>query len=267
MAAPSARDDELCLLIDHHPVGWRYVLEVDGPLPVHVDVGGAVVASIDAIRAIDIDAYHVVVEIVGIGDDRDNGQVVVVVAIDVTPRDDGAWEQVVHEESEAIDGGAADVEDAVRTCRAVGEGGRRAVGGVAQGGSLRDVDVYGEGVGEESGVGIYLRCFQAELGEGAAVVRCGQGRFSCPAPLVAAVLDACPGATCDALGIAGRGQEGALGIEEIEGAAAIRQLEAYLPVGIVAVGTVRYVVVEEDGLVASCLDDTVGVSQHELPWL
>ena len=105
MSAPTSRNDKLCFLIDRHLAFGSDVLEIDGTFPVHIDIGSAMIASANTIHAVGIDANLAVVEVFGIGSDRDDGQVVVVVAIDVTAGNDGTWEHAFLEKAETIDCG------------------------------------------------------------------------------------------------------------------------------------------------------------------
>ena len=136
------------------------------------------ISSAHAIVAVCVDADFAVVEILWIGGDGDDGQVVLVVAIDITSRDNRTWKHSLLEEAEAIDCCLADVEDAVFACRTVCERWRSAVCGVAQSGSGWDVDLYGEWLREETGISVNLGCVEAEVGEVAFIVRCCQSGFS-----------------------------------------------------------------------------------------
>ena len=121
MATPASRNDELSLLIDSHLAIGCDELKVDGSFPVHIDVGRAMISSAYTIVSVRIDTNLAVIKVFGIGGNRDDGQVVIVVAIDITAGNDRAWEHACLEEAKAINLGFADVEDAILACRTICE--------------------------------------------------------------------------------------------------------------------------------------------------
>ena len=179
-------------MIDCHLAIGSNILKVDGSLPIHIDVGISVVSSVHPICAVHINAYCIVIEVVGIGGDGDDGQIVVVVAIDITAGNDRTGEHSFLEETKAIDFCFADVEDAVLACHPVCERRRSTIDGVTKGGSFRNVDLNGEGVCKETGIGVYFRSIESEVCKVASVVGRGKCGFSCPTPFFTSVLCASP---------------------------------------------------------------------------
>ena len=102
MATPTSRNDEFSLLIDSHLAIGCDELKVDGSFPVHIDVGFAVVSTAHTIVSVRIDTNVSVIKVFGIGGDGDDGQVIIVVAIDITACNDRTWEHACLEEAKAI---------------------------------------------------------------------------------------------------------------------------------------------------------------------
>ena len=148
---PSAGYLEVALLVQHalvltslSAVEGDHVLHVNGAFPVHVPVlGRPLPVAGYAVGARHIDANLVVEEVGGLGDDAQDGQIVVVVPVDERAGDHGARQITVLQQDEAIDDGAADGELARRAGAAVTPAGGASVGGVAQGGPFGDVHAKG----------------------------------------------------------------------------------------------------------------------------
>ena len=207
-------------------------LKAGRAFPVHVEVALRVVlVGRLAVRARHVDAYGVVVQVVRVGDEGDDRQVVFLVLEDVGTRRHLAGQVALLEEAEAEHRGGADVEEAVRAGQAVVGIGRGAIDGIAQRGSLRDADPHAQTAREELSREICLGSCQLYRGKRHARVALARRGRVAEIPVAASILRAGIRAAHHGSGVVLLQDEVALGVGDIERAALTVQLHVQLRVG------------------------------------
>ena len=216
-ACPSAGDAHVHILIEQHTFRRTDVTEIHRAIPVHVIVA-LLVLSISGLTigtvAVAVDADLGVTEISFIAHDAHDGDGVFGVGLDVTAGHRLAGQVAVLEESEHEIGSIADgkLSGGRRTAL---RSGHTAVGGVAQGGTLRNLDFYFDGIAEQLAALIHHRYRQSFVSKGSGRISFAGCGLSRPSPFLTAVGLAGPGGAAQGFRVSHAGDEFSIVVTQI----------------------------------------------------